>query len=277
MRQRYSLPFPHSSFPIPHSVLGSSSNLNVPLTGRQSRENTFVTQKSAKVKEKDIFRLLVVDDDEHILLSLKGIFESEGFNVVCADNGREAIDIAKKFQPHLVILDVIMPGMDGIEICHELRNIPTLQKSLIAFYTARGEDYSQIAAFSAGADDYIIKPVKPGVLVLRIKALLKRNKLKELSTNIQSGNIRIDRERYIVFKGNEEIVLPRKEFELLALMLATPRKVFTRQEIYREIWGAEFGEKNRTIDVHVRKLREKIGDEFIKTVKGIGYCFETAA
>lgn len=229
------------------------------------------------MKEKEIYRLMIVDDDEHILLSLKGIFEAQGFNVMCADNGREAIDIAKKFQPHLVILDVIMPGMDGIEICQELRQIPTLQKTLIAFYTARGEDYSQIAAFSAGADDYIIKPVKPGVLVMRIKALLKRNKHKELSPTIQQGNIRIDRERYIVFKGSTEIILPRKEFELLALMLAAPRKVFTRQEIYREIWGAEFGEKNRTIDVHVRKLREKIGDEFIKTVKGIGYCFETAA
>jgi len=230
-----------------------------------------------KVKEKDNYRVLLIDDDEHILLSLKGIFEAEGFNVVCSDKGKEALDLAKKFQPHLIILDVIMPGTDGIEICHELRQVPTLQKTLIAFYTARSEDYSQIAGFSAGADDYIVKPVKPSVLVMRIKALLKRNKMKELSQNIQSGNIRIDRERYVVFKGQKEIVLPRKEFELLALMLAAPRKVFTRQEIYREIWGAEFGEKNRTIDVHVRKLREKIGDEFIKTVKGIGYCFEIAA
>lgn len=219
----------------------------------------------------------MVDDDEHILLSLKSIFEAAGFNVVCCGNGREAIDVAKKFQPHVIILDVIMPGMDGIEVCHELRQIPTLQKSLIAFYTARAEDYSQIAAFSAGADDYIIKPVKPGVLVLRIKALSRRNKMKELSSVIQSGKIRIDRERYVVFKDATEIVLPRKEFELLALMLAAPRKVFTRQEIYREIWGEEFSDNNRTIDVHVRKLREKIGDEFIKTVKGIGYCFESAA
>lgn len=229
------------------------------------------------VKGKEDYRLLVVDDDEHILLSLQGIFENAGFNVVCTDNGKEALEIAKKFQPHVIILDVIMPGMDGIELCHELRQIPNLQKTLIAFYTARGEDYSQIAAFSAGADDYVIKPVKPGVLVLRIKALSRRNKMRALSTIIQQGKIRIDRERYIVYKGDEEIALPRKEFELLALMLAAPRKVFTRQEIYREIWGAEFSEKNRTIDVHVRKLREKIGDEYIKTVKGIGYCFETAA
>lgn len=251
--------------------------LNPLLTARQSVQNTFASEGIPEVKDKDAYRLMLVDDDEPIVLSLKGIFEAEGFNVLCANSGREAIELAKKFQPHLVILDVIMPGMDGIETCHELRLVPTLQKSLIAFYTARSEDYSQIAAFSAGADDYIIKPVKPGVLVMRIKALLKRNKLKELSPTLQQGNIRIDRERYIVFKGSKEIVLPRKEFELLALMLATPRKVFTRQEIYREIWGAEFGEKNRTIDVHVRKLREKIGDEFIKTVKGIGYCFESAA
>lgn len=229
---------------------------------------------SSAQETRERYRLLLVDDDEHILLSLKGIFETAGFNVVCTDNGKEAIAIAKNFQPHLVILDVIMPGMDGIEVCHELKQTPNLQKTLIAFYTARAEDYSQIAGFSAGADDYIVKPIKPNVLLMRVKALLKRHRSKELSRTVQAGSIRIDRERYIVFKGQEEIVLPRKEFELLALMLASPRKVFTRHEIYREIWGGEFGEKNRTIDVHVRKLREKIGDEYIKTVKGIGYSFE---
>jgi two-component system alkaline phosphatase synthesis response regulator PhoP len=228
------------------------------------------------VSQKEEHRILLIDDDEKILSSLQSLFESEGFNVVCATSGREGIEIARRFQPHLIILDVIMPGMDGVETCQELRQLPTLQKSLITFYTARNEDYSQIAGFSAGADDYIIKPVKPNVLLLRIKALLKRNKAWQLSTVIQSGNIRIDRERYIVFKGNEEIVLPRKEFELLALLLTAPRKVFTRQDIYREIWGAEFGDKNRTIDVHVRKLREKIGDQFIKTIKGVGYSFESA-
>lgn len=228
------------------------------------------------MNQKEEYRILLVDDDEKVLSSLQGLFESEGFNVVCAASGREGIEIARRFQPHLILLDVIMPGMDGVETCQELRQLPTLQKSLIAFYTARNEDYSQIAGFSAGADDYIIKPVKPNVLALRIKALLKRNKARQLSTVIQSGNIRIDRERYIVFKGNEEIILPRKEFELLALLLTAPRKVFTRQDIYREIWGAEFGDKNRTIDVHVRKLREKIGDQFIKTIKGVGYSFETA-
>ncbi len=223
---------------------------------------------------KERYRLLLVDDDEHILLSLKSIFETAGFSVMCADNGRDAIETAKTFRPHLVILDLIMPGMDGIETCHDLKAIPTLQKTLIAFYTARSEDYSQVAAFSAGADDYIVKPMRANVLVLRVRALLKRHRAKELSKNVQAGPIRIDRERYLAFRGQDEIVLPRKEFELLALMIASPRKVFTRPEIYREIWGGEFGEKNRTIDVHVRKLREKIGEQYIKTVKGIGYCFE---
>lgn len=220
------------------------------------------------------YRILLVDDDEHILLSLKSIFESAGFDVICTDNSRDAVPMARQFQPHLVILDVIMPGADGIEICHELRQVPGLQKTLIAFYTARSEDYSQIAGFSAGADDYIIKPLKPNVLLMRVKALLKRNREKEQSRTMEAGKIRLDRERYMVFKGQEEILLPRKEFELLALMLASPRKVFTRKEIYQEIWGGDFDLKNRTIDVHVRKLRGKIGGEFIKTVKGVGYSFE---
>ena len=223
---------------------------------------------------KEPYRLLLVDDDEHILLSLKTIFETADFSVMCAGSGQEAIEIAKKFQPHLVILDLVIPGMDGIETCHDLKAIPTLQKTLIAFYTARSEDYSQVAAFSAGADDYIVKPLRGNVLTMRVKALLKRHRTKELSKTVQAGSIRIDRERYLVFRGQEEIVLPRKVFELLALMLTSPRKVFTRHEIYREIWGGEFGEKNRTIDVHIRKLREKIGEQYIKTVKGIGYCFE---
>jgi two-component system, OmpR family, alkaline phosphatase synthesis response regulator PhoP len=250
----------------------------MPLTAPQYAPDTFagVLMNGNSPELKEQYRLLLVDDDEHILLSLKSIFETAGFNVMCSDNGREAIEIAKKFQPHLVILDLVMPGMDGIETCHDLKAIPTLQKTLIAFYTARSEDYSQVAAFSAGADDYIVKPMRGNVLTMRVKALLKRHRTKELSKIVQAGAIRIDRERYVVFRGQEEIILPRKEFELLALMLTSPRKVFTRHEIYREIWGGEFGEKNRTIDVHVRKLREKIGEQYIKTVKGIGYSFEVA-
>jgi two-component system alkaline phosphatase synthesis response regulator PhoP len=223
---------------------------------------------------KEKYRILLVDPDEPTLLTLKGAFELAGFEVLCTDNGKDAMALTKSFRPHLIMLEVVIPGTDGIEICHDLKAIPVLQKTLIVFYTARGEDYSQIAAFSTGADDYIVKPMRSNVLVMRVKAILKRYRSKELPVSVQAGLIRIDRERYVVFRESEEIILPRKEFELLALMLASPRKVFTRHEIYREIWGGDFGEKNRTIDVHVRKLREKIGEQFIKTVKGIGYSFE---
>jgi two-component system, OmpR family, alkaline phosphatase synthesis response regulator PhoP len=257
-------------------LLQTKRKLNTRLTGTKCHVDIFaIVVTNGFLDMKDGYRLLLVDDDEHILLSLKGIFESAGFNVFCADNGREAIEMAKRIQPHLVILDVIMPGMDGIETCHELKQIPPLQKTIVAFYTARSEDYSQIAGFSAGADDYITKPLRSNVLLMRVKALLKRHRVKEPQKTVQVGVIRIDRERYVVYKGQNEIILPRKEFELLSMLLASPRKVFTRQEIYQEIWGGEYGEKNRTIDVHVRKLREKIGEEFIKTVKGIGYSFES--
>ncbi len=243
---------------------------------QQYEGDTFVAVITNSVNgSKETYRVMLIDPDEHILLSLKGILENAGYHVLCTDNGKDAIEMAKKFLPHLVVLDVVVPGTDGIEICHDLKSIPVLQKTLIAFYTNRGEDYSQIAAFSAGADDYIIKPVRANVLVMRVKAILKRHRSKELLRSVQAGAIRIDRERYIVFRNTEEIILPRKEFELLALLLGSPRKVFTRQEIYREIWSGEFGGKNRTIDVHVRKLREKIGEQYIKTVKGIGYSFET--
>lgn len=220
-------------------------------------------------------RVLIVDHDEHILMLLTGIFSKQGYSVQCAENGKEAIASAKKFAPHLILLDVVLPGMDGIETCHELRQVPTLKNTIIAFYTSRSEDYSQIAAFGAGADDYIIKPVKPPVLASRVQALFRRQRTAGKPAQVGNGAIRLDRERYLVIKGSNTIVLPRKEFELLALLLATPRKVYTRPEIYREIWGGEFGSKNRTIDVHIRKLREKIGEEFIKTIKGVGYCFET--
>lgn len=222
------------------------------------------------------YRILVVDNDEHLLFTLSSILENAGHEVLCESQARDVVDVARKFQPHLIVMDVILEGGDGIEICYELRQIPTLQRTLIAFYTARAEDYSQIAAFGAGADDYIIKPLKPNLLLLRIRALLKRHRFAEQSIASIAGPIRIDRERYLVMRDNNEIVLARKEFELLALLLASPRKVFTRQEIYREIWGGDFGDKNRTIDVHIRKLREKVGDRYIKTVKGIGYSFEVA-
>ncbi len=226
-------------------------------------------------KLKERYRLLLVDDDEKILESLKPIFESAGYSVICSTNGRDAIENAKRFQPHLIILDLVIPGMDGIEICQEIKMIAGLEKTLVAFYTARNEDYSQIAAFTAGADDYIIKPLNANVMLMRIQALFKRHRTKKQTKIIQAGPIRIDRERYLIMKGEKIIILPKKEFELLALLISAPKKVFTRTEIYREIWGEESGENSRTIDVHIRKIREKIGDEFIKTVKGIGYSFKT--
>jgi two-component system alkaline phosphatase synthesis response regulator PhoP len=225
-----------------------------------------------KLKERS--RIFLVDSDENILAVLKNTFEEAGFVVSSSSNGRDAIEQVKKFQPHLVILDLVLQGMDGIEVCQEIKMIPGMEKTLIAFYTGRVEDYSQIAAFSAGADDYIFKPLHPNVMIMRIHALFKRHRTKKLNKTLQAGNIRIDRERYLVLKGEKIIILPRKEFELLALMISSPRKVFTRTEIYREIWGAEASDSSRTIDVHIRKIREKIGEEYIKTVKGIGYSFK---
>ncbi|MBI3511058.1 MAG: response regulator transcription factor [Bacteroidetes bacterium] len=216
-----------------------------------------------------------MDTDEIFLDALKNIFENADFKVVTCNNGKEAIEISKIFQPHLVLLELVLQGMDGIEVCHDIKSIPSLKKTFIAFYTSRSEDYSQIAAFSVGADDYIIKPVRPNVLMMRVKAILKRHRSNDFNKSVEAGAIKLNRERYLVVKGNEEIILPRKAFELLALMLATPKKVFTREEIYQEIWRGEYGRNNRTIDVHIQKLRDKIGEQFIKTVRGIGYCFET--
>lgn len=223
------------------------------------------------------YRLLCIDSDERVLLSLKRLFESAEYEVVCSGNPREAVAIAKIFRPHAIILEMTFPGMDGIEICHEIRQGKTLRDTLVIFYTSRNEDYSQIAAFTAGADDYIVKKIKTKLMLARLRALLRRTYELPEKRKMQSGLLRIDRERYLVLKGQEKIVLPRKEFELLSLMVASTGKVFTRQEIYREIWGGNYAGKNRTIDVHVRKLREKIGDGFIKTVKGIGYCFVAVA
>jgi two-component system alkaline phosphatase synthesis response regulator PhoP len=223
---------------------------------------------------KNSYRLLLVDDDENILFSLKRVFETAGYAVICSTNGKEAIELSKSYQPHLVLLDMVMPGIDGIEVCHDIKAIPSLKKTFIAFYTARSEDYSQIAAFSVGADDYIVKPVRPNVLLMRVKAILKRNRSHEAMRNTEHGVIRINRERYLVFKNDEEITLPRKVFELLTLLFASPKKVFTRSEIYREIWGGEIEKDNRTVDVHIQKLREKIGEQYIKSIRGVGYCFE---
>ncbi len=224
------------------------------------------------------FKILLVDDEPDILEFLSYNIKKEGFEVHTANNGKEAIDIAKKITPHLILLDVMMPEMDGIETCEALRQDKKMQNTVIAFLTARGEDYSQIAGFDAGGDDYITKPVKPKVLVSRIKALLKRFKSgiedeKEENLIIQQSDLIIDKERYIVTKDGSELILPKKEFELLLLLIAKPDRVFTRDEIFSAVWGDNIIVGDRTIDVHIRKLREKIGDKHIKTIKGVGYKY----
>lgn len=225
------------------------------------------------------FKVLLVDDELDILEFLSYNLEKEGYEVFTAKNGVEAIKVAEKQVPHLIILDVMMPEMDGIAACEELRKIPALSSTVIAFLTARGEDYSQIAGFEAGADDYITKPVRPKVLVSRVKALLKRTgeatqPVEVVDTNtVTIGNLLIDKERYLIRIGDNEMILPRKEFELLSLLVSKPGKVFTREEIYFSVWGENVVVGDRTIDVHIRKLREKIGNEHIKTLKGIGYKF----
>ncbi len=223
------------------------------------------------------YKILIVDDEPDILEFINYNLKREGFNVYQASNGREAIETAKQESPDLILLDIMLPEMDGIETCEEIRKIPSLYHTTIAFLTARGEDYSQIAGFEAGGDDYITKPIKPKVLISRIKALLKRRHApapdhKEKKGNI-SGDIYMDRERFIVVKKGKELDLPKKEFELLNLLISKPGKVFTREEIFHTVWGDKIIVGDRTIDVHIRKLREKIGDELIQTVKGVGYKF----
>lgn len=221
------------------------------------------------------YKILLVDDEPDILEFLSYNLKKEGYQVSTALNGKDAVTIAKKEIPHLVILDVMMPDMDGIETCRELREADDLKNVLIAFLTARNEDYSQIAGFEVGADDYINKPIKPRVLLSRIKAILRRSAAADATAGkVDVGGLKIDREKYIVVKEGAEITLPRKEFELLALLASKPGKVFTREVILDKVWGGEVVVGDRTIDVHIRKLREKLGEEYIKTVKGIGYKFE---
>lgn len=221
------------------------------------------------------YKILLVDDEPDILEFLSYNLKKEGFNVLTADNGRLGIEVAKNEKPDLIILDVMMPDLDGIETCAEIRSTTGLKDVLIAFLTARNEDYSQIAGFDVGADDYINKPIKPRVLISRIKALMRRkNKPEETAKKIDLGTLQIDREKYLVLKEGREIALPKKEFELLSLLASKPGKVFTREVILEKVWGDDVVVGDRTIDVHIRKLREKLGDDFFKTVKGIGYKFE---
>jgi two-component system alkaline phosphatase synthesis response regulator PhoP len=222
-------------------------------------------------------KILLVDDEPDILEFLSYNLKKEGYSVYTASNGKEALEVASKALPHLIILDVMMPDLDGMETCRELRSMESQKGVLIAFLTARGEDYSQIAGFDAGADDYISKPIKPRVFLSRVKALLRR--MGDISEEkpemlMELGDLKIDRERYLLFYKNHEIQAPKKEFELLSLLASKPGKVFTRDEIMKTVWGDEVIVGDRTIDVHIRKLREKLNDRFIKTVKGVGYKFE---
>lgn len=223
----------------------------------------------------NLTKILLVDDEQDILDFLSYNLEKEGYQADTATNGRDAINKAKKNPPDLIVLDVMMPGMDGIETCREIRQVDSLKNVLIAFLTARNEDYSQIAGFDVGADDYITKPIKPRVLVSRIKALLRRASVTGSQSDVvEVGGIRVEKDRHMVVKNGIEISLPKKEFKLLALLISKPGKVFSREYILQHVWGNEVVVGDRTIDVHVRKLREKIGDDYIKTIKGVGYKFE---
>jgi len=221
------------------------------------------------------FTILIVDDEEDILNFLGYNLKAEGYKVLTASNGYEAVQIARKNNPHLIILDVMMPGMDGILTCRELRAIPALKKTIIAFLTARTEDYSQIAGFESGADDYIFKPVKPKILVNKIAALLRRHNDDNMIVRTFSlGDLTIDHEKFRVYIKGKELTLPKKEFELLTLLTSKPDRVFTRNEILETIWNESVIVGERTIDVHIRKLREKLSNDRIKTIVGVGYKYE---
>ncbi len=225
------------------------------------------------------YKILIVDDEVDILEFVGYNLRKEGFIIFTAQNGVEAIKKTREHMPHLILMDVMMPEMDGIEACEKIKEVPECKNIIIAFLTARSEDYSQIAGFDAGADDYITKPIKPKLLISRIKALLKRYRNEEQAeiitkeNIIEKGELTIDIERYMVYKGGEEIILPKKEFSLLLLLVSKPHKVFMREEIFSKVWGDDIIVGDRTIDVHIRKLREKIGENLIQTVKGVGYKF----
>lgn len=232
---------------------------------KESNNQSFLSMDNKAVK------ILVVDDEPDIVEILQYNLEKEGYTVTTAYNGKDAIRIAKEELPHLIILDIMMPDMDGIETCQEIRNLSSLSESMIAFLTARNEDYSQIAGFDVGADDYIKKPIKPKVLTSRVKGLLRRVTNSDKPNTVQAGELVINKDEYLVYKAGEEISLPRKEFEILLLFANKPGRVFSRDEILENVWDDDIIVGDRTIDVHVRKLREKIGEDYIKTIKGVGY------
>ncbi|MES2454687.1 MAG: response regulator transcription factor [Bacteroidota bacterium] len=221
-------------------------------------------------------KILIVDDEPDILELIEYNLKKEGYQVFLANNGQEGIAVAKKVHPDLIILDIMMPKMDGIEACRLMRAIPEFKTTFMVFLTARSEEYSEIAGFNVGADDYIAKPIKPRALVSRINAILRRNNTTdEISDNkVEIGDLVIDREAYLVYQSGQKVVLAKKEFELLYLLASKPGKVYTRESILKNIWEDSVVVTNRTIDVHIRKLREKLGETYVATVKGVGYKFE---
>ncbi|NQX81402.1 MAG: response regulator transcription factor [Flavobacteriaceae bacterium] len=223
--------------------------------------------------DKSKIHILVVDDEPDILEIVSYNLKTEGYVVTTTDNGIKAIELARKINPQLILLDLMMPEMDGIETCEKIRAIPSLNNILISFFTARGEDYSQVAGYEAGADDYITKPIKPKVLVSKIKALLRRLNNNDNSNKNAVGNIVINRDEYLIEKDGKKLFLPKKEFELFSLLASNPGKVFNRDTILNTVWGHDVVVGGRTIDVHIRKLRERIGDDYFSTVKGVGYKF----
>ncbi|MFC6998333.1 response regulator transcription factor [Rufibacter roseus] len=222
------------------------------------------------------YKILVVDDDPDITELLQYNLEKEGYEVAHAENGQKALDIARKFKPDIILLDVMMPVMDGITACRHLREDAKFKDTHILFLTARSEEFSEVAAFEAGADDFIVKPIKPRALISRLGAYVRRdNHQPEQAQMIEIGELKIDRTSFIVHRGDQKISLPKKEFELLAFLATTPNKVFSRDELLNNVWGNDVFVVSRTVDVHIRKVREKIGEDQIKTIKGVGYKFNT--
>lgn len=240
-------------------------------------ENNLVTKFKLNLKKmsKQNYKVLVVDDESDILELLQYNLKKEGYEVKTSIDGRKGVEIAKNFIPDLILLDIMMPQQDGVETCRQLREIPELSSAFIIFLTARAEEYSEIAAFDVGADDYITKPIKPRALMSRIGALFRRDiKKKDENINIKIGDLSIDRSSYTVAVGNFQVTLPKKEFELLYFLANNPNKVFSRDDLLQNIWGSDVYVLARTVDVHIRKVREKIGEGYISTVKGVGYKFE---
>jgi two-component system alkaline phosphatase synthesis response regulator PhoP len=223
---------------------------------------------------RSVIKILLVDDEPDVIEFMSYNLKKEGYSIFSASNGKDGIELAKKINPDLIVLDVMMPEMDGMATCRALRSLEQFKSTLIIFLTARDEEYSQISGFDAGADDYVTKPVKPRIFLSRLQALLRRSDTSKKQLNVKIGDIEIDPEKYLVYKGTETIELPKKEFLLLQLLMSKPGRVFNREEIMSRVWGNESIVGDRTIDVHIRKLREKLGDEIIKAMKGVGYKFD---